>query len=890
MNRLLSACIFLSLLTACISEEISDESRSQVIEGQPVNVSLRLEKAALTRSGLTPSQETAINTIFVMVFDKTGAKVSQEFFTSNITANLQNIATRSGNNMSIYVITNLSPHNTKLALVSKAFDNVSSIAGLNQFNIYNLAIDLNANLDLVAYGMLTGQSIDPNTTQTFVVPLNYVAARVTLYVTNALSIPTDSYDVTDWTVLNYPTRTYLIGQSTDAVTPGVSTDYANSVTSKTWVDTTITFPGASSPVAAKYAFMYIYENRRGGRTGGNTGTDPIDKAKYAPANASAIQFRGYYKALATSTVTGTTTTIHLGANSYNDYNVLRGHDYSCFATIKGINNIVTDSRVTGSNSGFQVNLFQPTLDNHSDRRPLQIYCWPDSFTVQIYESDGVTPAPTGFWLKASTLDINKAVLFGGTYKRPTYTPATDMLYTLNLDYNGNSTSSMTSELVYLYADENLTTSPRTAVIKVTSSGNESITKTITQKGYQSMGTIGLRSFNTNGTVNSADDYMLLVENYEESTYNLTPGATAGTEATAYMQWGYNLTQTQLTATATLEYYRRNGLNNTLLTVYGNTTGNLSSVMLPGFGRISTNSGSSPSVSISEQYIDPVFNTNMARYCFEKNRDLDGDGKITNPNTLGTNEINWYLPAADEILLINIGYYALALPPIQYPYLSSTEFYTSPTNSITFINYGNGNINVSNKYSALPVRCVRRLPQPQPQAVKNSPYVETGSNIINNSQFNSGSLQQTPVGYPTPIHLNTDALNKTVSPRFQVAQSDCRVSGATGSTLMTWLQACSWTTASTSSNATGVIASPATGCHAYSEGAYGPGTWRVPNMRELEVIFLLRAELAYPLNAFQYWTATASPTAIYAYFLNKPNYTNGVDTKTAGYYVRCVHDL
>lgn len=890
MSRLLSTLILLALMASCISEEPIDRNGSQVAEGEPVKINLRLDDAALTRSGLSPAQETAVNNIFVLVFDKSGSKVSQDFFTSNITANLQNIATRSGNNMSIYVITNLSPQNTKLALVANTFDYVASIADLKLFNVYNLATDLNANLDLVAYGMLTGQTLDPNITTSITIPLHYVASRVTLYVTNALTISADSYDVTDWTVLNYPTHSYVIGQTADAVTPGVTADYANSVTSKAWVDTMIVFPGGSTPVAAKYAFLYIYENRRGGRTGDVTGTNQLDKAKYAPANASAIQFRGYYKTVATSTVTGTTTTVYLGANNYNDYNVERGKDYSYFATVKGINNIVTDSRVTSSNSGFQVNLFQPTLDSHADRRPLQIYCWPDNFTVQVYEADGVTPATTGFWLKASTIDLNKAVLSGSVYTRPTYNPATDMLYTLNLNYSGNTSSSMTSELVYLYADENLTTTSRTAVIKVTSSTNETITKTISQKGYQSMGVVGLRAFNSNGTVNSADDYMLLVENYEEDTYNLTPGAPAGTEATSYMQWGYNLTQTQSTATATIEYYRRNGLINTLLTVYGNTTGPLTSTLLPGFGRISTSSASLPSVSISEQYIDPIFNTNMPRYCFEKNRDLDGDGKITNPNTLGTNEINWYQPSADEILLINVGYYALANPPIQYPYLSSTEFYVGPATNITFINYGNGNINVSNKSSGLPVRCVRRLVQTPPQTVKNSPYVEAASNIINNTQFNTESLQQTHIGYPTPIHLNTDAANKTISPRFVVAQADCRVNGTSGSTLMNWTEASSWTSASATSNATGTLASPATGCHAYSEGAYGAGTWRLPTMREMEVIYLMRAELPYPLNATQYWTATVNSSASYAYLLNGPNYTNGTNLKTITLNVRCIHDL
>ena len=67
------------------------------------------------------------------------------------------------------------------------------------------------------------------------------------------------------------------------------------------------------------------------------------------------------------------------------------------------------------------------------------------------------------------------------------------------------------------------------------------------------------------------------------------------------------------------------------------------------------------------FITPIYKTSAARYCHEKNRDLNGNG-ILEPS-----EIHWYMPSQKELLLM-----AISLPQSEYQFagynalMSSTE--------------------------------------------------------------------------------------------------------------------------------------------------------------------------------------------------------------------------
>lgn len=890
MKKIIVFCYILSLLFSCTVDEIEYGNTENVPEGQLVNVSISLKDNQMsTRSGLPVAQEQAVKSVFILVFNSAGIKVSQTYLTSDIATGLSNIQTQSGSGMSIYAFTNLSAQNTGLLAATYAFNHVHTIAQLKAIKLYDLANDLNLNLDLVAYGSVTGKTLAPNATEQVTIQLHYATARVTLYVVTNLATSGDAYTLTDWTVVNYPQYSYLLPQTTDAVVPGDSAAYGNSATSIAWVDTTILISGV--PTAAKYAFLYMYENRRGGRkTGSPVDQDQKNKALYAPTGATAMVLRGYYKSTSGNSVTGMTATVYLGGNNYGDYNVLRGNDYSYIVTVTGINDINVDSRVVTNDYGYQVNLFNPTLDSHPDSRPIQIKSWPGTATVTILESDQQTVAPSGFWLRLSKLNIHQFV----NNLRPTYGTVSDMVTVLS-GLTFTNQAAMSSQMVYLYADENLTTSSRTAYVKVLGTaalaGSQPITIKITQNGYQTMGNAGFRSFNTNGTVNTADDYILVVEKIEETTLNLTPGAAAGTEAITSMQWGFNQTVAEPTANATSDYYYRNGFQSTLWLVYQNLTGAPGSTLRTPYGRLSAASSGSASVTITENAMDPIFNTYPARYCFEKNRDLDGDGKITNPNTKGVNEINWYLPSAEELYSMYVGQYALTNYLTGANYQVSSELYGSST-ATNSMSYGTGISGTIGKSSAVSVRCVRRIYQSQPQTTPNSPYVMAGTRIIDNRGYSSSILRTAKVARPVPMNSYNSTINNQLSPQFQVAKTDYLLNGVA---TMTWSQANGWTTASDNSGATGVTASPATGCQAYSETNYPAGTWRLPTQREMYIILFMRKELIAGQDGYvamaggTYWTATNLGGTLGWYGI-RSNTTVGFGGKTSLMNVRCIRDL
>lgn len=119
------------LMWSC-AEDVLVDAEETVTEGEPVKISLQLDRSQMiTRAGLSPTQEKAIHSVFVLVFNSGGTKVSQTYLDSNITAGLSNIQTVSGNGMSIYVIANLSPENTGYTPVKDALDHVYTLSSLN---------------------------------------------------------------------------------------------------------------------------------------------------------------------------------------------------------------------------------------------------------------------------------------------------------------------------------------------------------------------------------------------------------------------------------------------------------------------------------------------------------------------------------------------------------------------------------------------------------------------------------------------------------------------------------------------------------------------------------------------------------------------------------------
>lgn len=696
--------VLLVLFTISCMKEDPELLKNNTPEGLPAQLMVTIDPPQMTKAGLNPQQEKAVTNAQVLVFNSSGQVVTNQFFSSvSAGSGIQSVKTSSGSNMSVYIVANISTENSNN---TSLFGNVRTLSDLNAVKVYNLGTDITNNKKLMMWGVVTGVTIPPAPqVATIPVNLNYVASKIRIHLIDDTPVNED-ISWTDWQVQDPSRFSYLIPQASDAVNPANAGDFVSATAQFAWRDTVFTVGGVQKP--GKYTIFYLYENRRGGRVANNAtppagynprpidSTDPRDKAWYAPARATALIANGFYSKQSGNT--GVKATIYLGSNNYNDYNVARKNEYTFTVTVKGLNQIDIDSRVEPVNIGFQASVLATTLDAHYDWRPLQLGAFAGStLTVDILDgSTGLPPAsPSTFWLKVSGKNLNQFVLSGSTYVRPTYNPATEMLTSIS-GITFTNASQITYKNYYLYADEFMTEGgSRTALVKISSSapGSVPVVIPITQKGYQTMGTVGLRRFDLLGTLLSGS-YQLAVENQEEATMTLTPGSSA--EATNTMQWGFNGIDMQgLLPSVVFDYYKRNGDEATYNLVVSNSA----------TGALRTPYGRTGTATISEQIHNPIFNTYAARYCFEKNRDLNGDGVINGA------EVKWYLPSLDELMLLYIG--EPSLSQVAGEKISANSYQSSTESSLTTtdnlgLNFSQGMSGISPKPSALYVRCVRKL--------------------------------------------------------------------------------------------------------------------------------------------------------------------------------------
>lgn len=262
-----------------------------------------------------------------------------------------------------------------------------------------------------------------------------------------------------------------------------------------------------------------------------------------------------------------------------------------------------------------------------------------------------------------------------------------------------NTSTVANHTLYVYADEFVERNGfRSATVRFSfykDGGNpnqpEVRSFTISQDGYLSFYTddnhqyAGLYILNQDGTSSDVKQRMVL-ERYPEYRMTMNPGIDPSVQNINSMQWGF-------------PYYKvytsnnydkfRNGRYVTTESVYQDLTrvdnepdnfgvnpdsyrrmfgngldGNLAAI--PAYNGRTTGAPyyhPEPTANIYH----PIYKTSAARYCHEKNRDLNGNG-ILEPS-----EIHWYMPSQNELLLM-----AISLPQSEYQFagysalMSSTE--------------------------------------------------------------------------------------------------------------------------------------------------------------------------------------------------------------------------
>lgn len=305
----------------------------------------------------------------------------------------------------------------------------------------------------------------------------------------------------------------------------------------------------------------------------------------------------------------------------------------------------------------------------------------------------------------------------------------------------------------------------------------------------------------------------------------------------------------------------------------------------------------------------------ARYCYDRNRDENGNGVID------PEELEWYLPASNQML----GHY------INLSLKDNTAFYTltvNENNDNYAISYNRGpslySYTLKSTISSRP-RCVRNVPKQAGSqrvevvtddkgnlyaAIKTS-GMRRNLNRDDDANFyvnlnlyteNGGNIEQVvdAGGYPVIVrrtrrHSDMDSSNERYSSGFMVAPAD--FSSSSGS----WAEANGYLSTANSIAPTVEASAAPTGCPTYRgiNGTDPEGSWRVPTLREAGLILMYAKELENtnartgfkPLIGTK-WGATessaVSPTA--STFLKSPPEFRITDYKTNSNKVRCIRDI
>ena len=304
----------------------------------------------------------------------------------------------------------------------------------------------------------------------------------------------------------------------------------------------------------------------------------------------------------------------------------------------------------------------------------------------------------------------------------------------------DNAAAVTNHTLYVYADEFLQArgNPRKAKVRFTfyKDGNlhtpnpEIRIFDISQDGYievfdSNNSDAGLTILKEDGTPSDIKE-LFVFENTEEAGLALNPGIDPDLQRIGPMQAGfyeYTLYGDDIMGADRKPDCYRNGKFQTANAVYVDVQRGVNSEPL-GFGKekdsyrpmygnnktgdkepkpipayTGTNSGAPYYYPDARGLIyHPIYKSSAARYCHEKNRDVNGDGIIDE------SEAHWYMPAAEQLLMAWIGGLQDNFN-LDSRYWSVSEMYADANHYFEFMGGGSHYEFDHNRYS---VRCVREL--------------------------------------------------------------------------------------------------------------------------------------------------------------------------------------
>ena len=233
-------------------------------------------------------------------------------------------------------------------------------------------------------------------------------------------------------------------------------------------------------------------------------------------------------------------------------------------------------------------------------------------------------------------------------------------------------AAVTNQTLYVYADEyhQEKGAKRNAYIRFTflKDGNQGTPEqrifNINQDGYirvfnEANPNAGLTVLKEDGTLSNIKKKFVF-ENTEEAALAMNPGIAVGLQRTTTMQWGFpniilynkgdiNRNGKLITANAVYTDVQRSADHEPI--EFGKTPNSYRD-MYGGTGFIPAYTGTDSGApyyypDASGQIYHPIYKSSAARYCHEKNRDVNGDGIIDD------SEAKWYLPALEEMMMAHV---------------------------------------------------------------------------------------------------------------------------------------------------------------------------------------------------------------------------------------------
>ena len=394
--------------------------------------------------------------------------------------------------------------------------------------------------------------------------------------------------------------------------------------------------------------------------------------------------------------------IYLGGNNVDNFDIIRNTHYDNSVTIRGISTssdqavsdqaISIDWRVNvdRESTPLVINLRRESLfDAHYEVRPLRLRLVGEtiptgtSATVQILNQDGTANDIPG-WIRleasGNTADHITSGVSAGKRKYFTVDLVTNTLAANTSITVSNLTKD--NQTIWIYVDENTTTTSRAAIVRVSYDGVNKDYKIVQHSLYQVVGSSGNTYY---------------IEQYEEYLYNYDVEDSYGQTMEEGMPWGLPNVQlsnehrsfTNSRGNSSWDNY----INNNILPTYdfyiekhdGDFAAEAGATMVHSYAGqhftedivIKSKNGVS-NLTMDQQASGAV------EYCYNRNK-RNSDGSIT--------KILWYLPSADELEDFIVpayssfeefqdNYYWTSQPA----YIRNVYYYEDGSNTFPFIVY------------------------------------------------------------------------------------------------------------------------------------------------------------------------------------------------------------